>query len=161
MLAEEVRYRQQVRDLKMSRDEFLRRLNASEDHPFDEAHAQRVWAAFESQLESGGVVFHENGSMVFAMPITHRLARLLPDAVCDLIENAFMLVRGQYLRRVPRKVRRRLERRLDYAAESGFLHNALGVLLVLLLADLAHTTFSSRRREVAAAVPAARRSKRE
>lgn len=161
MLGEEVTYRRHVRELKLDKETFLRQLNTTEDHPLDEAHAQRVWTAFESQLHSGGLRFKENGSVVFAMPVTHRMAHWLPAAACDVIEDAFMLVRGQYIRRVPRKVRRRLERRLDYAAESGILYNVLTALIVLLLVDLAHTTFSSWRREEAADVPVDRRSKRE
>ena len=118
-------------------------MNASEENGLDEARAARVWEAFQTQLASGSVVFQENGAIQFAMPFTHRLALFLPAAVCDTIEAVFSKVRGEYVGRVPRKVRRRLETRLNYAADSGWLAGALVMLLALLLVDISRSAFAS------------------
>lgn len=117
--------------------QLLGQMNASEGYSLGAAQAERVWAAFQMQLESGGVVFQENGTLHFAMPFTHRLAPFLPAALCDTFETTFLAARRAYLDRVPRKVRRRLATRLDYAADSGLLLGVIVVLVALLLFDIA------------------------
>ena len=138
MYEEEQRYKMQARKLNMTKPEFFKQINSSEDGALDHLRAERAWRSFQAQLESGGVLFYANGTMSFAMPFTHRLAPMLPAALCDAIEDAFFWLRDHYLRLVPRKVRRRLERRLDYAANIGVLYAAvafLGVFLILAVRD--------------------------
>lgn len=143
MYVEDQRYRRHVHALNMTRSEFIQQLNASTEGGLDEARVARAWRAFEVQLETGSVQFHDNGTIQFGMPFTHRLAPMLPAALCDAIEDTFLSLRAAYLSRVPRKVRRRLETRLEYAAEAGLLYVALAVLILILIADIAFSTFAA------------------
>jgi len=135
MHAEELRYRKHVSSLNMTKAEFVEQMNASEDGALDDLRAERVWDAYQAQLESGAVVFSENGTIYFGMPFTHRVAAFLPPAACDAIEGAYMAARSEYLSRVPQKNRRRLEKRLNYLVESGILYGVLALLALLLLLD--------------------------
>ena len=62
-----------------------------------------------------------------------------------------MRLRGEYVQRLPRKVRRRLEVRFDHIVHSGALHGVLTLLLVLVLADLVRVRSTSGSSEAGAA----------
>jgi len=136
---EDVKYVKQQTSLNMTKLEFLNQMNASDGFKLDEARGERMWNGFQAQLESGGVTFSENGTMEFSMPLTHGLF-FMPSSLCDAIEDAFMYIRSVYLSRVPRKVRRRLETRLNYLVETGVLYGVLIALLVVLAIDFVRAT---------------------
>lgn len=136
MHAEDEAYQRHVRNLNMTKSELVDQMNETEDGALDAARAERMWTAFQLQLESGTVRFGADGTMHFVMPITHRFAAILPAAAADAIEDAFTCVRGVYMRSVPRKVRRRLERRVEWAADLGLLHGLLAVLLLVFAFDV-------------------------
>jgi extradiol dioxygenase family protein len=98
--------------------------------------AERMWESFSEQLRTGGVTFHENGTVQFATPLTHHLEAFLPSAACDAIESAFLAVRGRYYELLSRKHRRRLETRFARLEESGGLYALLVGCVLLLVVDI-------------------------
>ena len=81
--------------LNITKEDFLEEMNKTE--ALDPVRGERVWSAFQSQLESGSVIFLSNGTMQFSMPPTHWLATFLPAPLCDAIEAAYAAARRCYL----------------------------------------------------------------
>jgi hypothetical protein len=127
-------YRQRTEKLNLSRIEFMHQMS-DRDADLDEKRAERVWVYFKAQLDSGAVQFHQNGSMKFALPVTHYAARYLPVAVADALEAAFLSARALYVT-VPRRYRRRLEARLSLFVDTGTVYAMLTVILVALALDV-------------------------
>jgi hypothetical protein len=136
-------YHKQAAALNMTKADFVHQM-ATQDEMVDEKRAERMWVSFQSQLESGAVVFHPNGTMKFSMPITHHIAPYLPDLVSDTMERCYFGVRRVYLR-LPRQYRRRLEFRLEALVESGAIYALLVVLLTVLLVDFGMEAVRARR----------------
>jgi len=143
MYEEDTMYQKNKDLTNITKDELIQQMNETEGFSLDGARAERMWTAFQLQLESGAVRFNSNGTMLFAMPFTHRISAFLPAAVSDAIEDALLAVRAEYISRLPRKVRRRLEGRLDWAVESGLLYGVLFVLMALLFADAVYSLFAT------------------
>ena len=139
---EEAQSRRKARDFKLTHDEFIEQMNATEPGGVTGRRAERMWESFQAQLKRGAVKFLPDGNVQFGVPLTHQATEFLPDAVCDAIENAFAVLLNQYLK-VPRKYRRRLEVRIDYLHDNGGLHIAAGMLAVLLVLELVRTFFFS------------------
>ena len=119
--------------LNITKEDFLEEMNKTE--ALDPVRGERVWSAFQSQLESGSVIFLSNGTMQFSMPPTHWLATFLPAPLCDAIEAAYAAARRCYLQ-LPLKYRRRLEARLDSFVSSGALHGLLILLILIIVGDM-------------------------
>ena len=66
-------YKKQLKDFKITRKEFLQQMNASGTIA-EGKQADRLWETFQEQLEGGEVQFVDNGSLRFALPITHHIA---------------------------------------------------------------------------------------
>lgn len=130
-------YAKKVKELNMTRDEFISQMNdAEKGEPLDDARAERLWATFQEQLREGAVEFLEDGTIRFAMPLTHRISPYLPVSVVDAIEWSASRARQQYARLLSRSRRDELEAWLDWAVESGALHAAVVILLTMILVDV-------------------------
>ena len=130
-------YAKKVNELNMTRDEFLSQMvDAEKGDTLDGARADRLWAAFQEQLREGAVDFLEDGTIRFAMPLTHRISPYLPASVVDAIEWAASRARQQYTQMLSRRRRAELEGWLDWAVESGALHAAVVVLLTMIVVDV-------------------------
>ena len=151
MYAEEMKYKKHVNQLNMTKSALINQINASEGGTLSESRAERVWNTFNLSLHSGAITFLDNGTMQFSMPLTHHAAAYgVPDVACDLIEEMFLRMRSVYASRVPRKIRRRLEARLEYAADSGLIYGLVAIFGTLLLVDIATSTFDVTRSGAAA-----------
>eukprot|EP00966_Prymnesium_polylepis_P016054 370933-Prymnesium_polylepis.1 len=102
----------------MTREEFLEQMSAAGgDAPIEGKRADRMWDAFQEQLRDGEVSFMPNGSIRFALPLTHRLAPHVHPAVADAIEVAHAWVRSLH-RRIPKRLRTNVDAVLDRTAET-------------------------------------------
>ena len=118
----------------------------------DESRAERVWRHFEEQLATGAVHFADNGTFLFALPMTHELSCdnsssirryvFLPSAACDVVEECFLAARHVYMR-VPRRYRRRIEARTNDFVDSGAVYYVIGTLVAILVFDLARHAMKS------------------
>lgn len=137
-LAEEydqnVAYQDRVKDLKLTKVDFVHQMSTS-DETIDAARAERMWRHFSVQLESGSVKFLDNGTMNFALPLTHAIAPYLPDVVSDSIEACYLTMRSAYVQ-LPRRYRKRLESRRDWLIDSGAVHAMLVIILSFLVVDV-------------------------
>jgi len=138
-------YEEKAKQLKMSKVDFVHQMTSDEE--VDEARADRMWRHFEAQLDSGAVTFLENGTMQFALPITHELAPYLPDAITDTIEESYLAVRKLYVS-VPRRYRRRLETRIEWTVDQGIVHALLTLIATFLLVDVGISVYSSMGKDV-------------
>ena len=146
-----INHRGEVNQLNMTKSALINQINASEGGTLSESRAERVWNTFNLSLHSGAITFLDNGTMQFSMPLTHHAAAYgVPDVACDLIEEMFLRMRSVYASRVPRKIRRRLEARLEYAADSGLIYGLVAIFGTLLLVDIATSTFDVTRSGAAA-----------
>ena len=135
-------YKKKVEEIKMTKVDFIHQMQ-TDDETIDDPRAERMWTHFESQLESGGVEFLENGTMKFSLPVTHYLAPYMPTSVSDTIESSFMAARRLYLR-APFRYRRRLEQRVDHFVESGAVYATLAVLLTAVVVDVGMSAWRSK-----------------
>ena len=138
-------YAKNIKEFNMTRDEFLTQMHASENNPLDGARAERLWATFQEQLREGAVDFLDDGSIRFAMPLTHRISPYLPTAAVDAIEWAASWARQQYTRLLSRRRRVELEAWLDWSIASGAVYAAIAVLLTMMVADVLLERRHSRR----------------
>jgi len=128
-------YQTKLKNFNITRDEFIEQMNASESvMPLEGKRAERLWEAFQEQLQDGTVEFVEDGGVKFSMPITHKLAPYVHPAVVDALEAAFAGMRA-VLMKLPKKRRVQLEALVDHAFDSGALHAAIALCLTLLAID--------------------------
>jgi hypothetical protein len=133
-------YEIKKKELQITKPEFVQQMNTTAGDSVDEARAERMWLHFLAQLDSGAVIFQENGTMSFSLPVTHLVAPYLPIAVSDAIESSFLACRAVYVQ-LPRRYRRRLERRLEWTVELGAVHALLACLITVLLMDVGMGAF--------------------
>lgn len=131
---EYVAYRAKADKLEMTRVDFVHQMTTT-DGTIDEKRADRMWAHFRLQLESGGVSFLENGTMKFTYPVTHYVAPYLPEVVADAIESGFLASRSVYLR-LPWRYRRRLEARAEHFIDSGAMYVVIALMMAILVVDM-------------------------
>ena len=133
-------YETKKKELQITKPDFVQQMNTSSGDSIDEARAERMWLHFQAQLESGAVIFQDNGTMSFSLPVTHLVAPYLPIAVSDAIESSFLACRAVYVQ-LPRRYRSRLERRLEWTVELGAVHALLASLITVLLVDVGMGAF--------------------
>ena len=89
-------YKKKAEDWKKqtTRADFFREFNKNRDTPIKGPRADRLWNYINEQLDHGGIVWKDGGTMVYALPLTHFVP--LPDFFLDLLESTLKPMRTVY-----------------------------------------------------------------
>lgn len=89
-------YKKRAKEWKKqnTKDNFIEEFNKRQDQKLSGPAADRLWAHLNEQLDNGGVVFKDAGSIVYSLPMTHFIP--LPDFFVDCIDAVLKPLRLAY-----------------------------------------------------------------